>query len=536
MNLGAWILVAAVMQPGVGPVAPAGANETFQQTTRAVYEAMAAGDWTRAEALARRLPKKTVRISYDDREVPAEWKAVYREAALTAIERWKSFYPELDIRMEGGDDVRISFTDVIPGGEPGTLPLGSAVFFSDDASEPRVDLVIARFRLDPAQPTNPQMVTHEVAYGIGSFLGLAQSARPGGAMGRTDLNLRNTLNLTPQEPALAKALVAIGDALRAAVAEKKVLEMPEPRVAIDPLRIELPPMRQGDRVPFSFQISNSGNAPSGLSLVPDCGCFGVRQPGTVAAGGSVLVEGLIDTAQFPGPFRKAIYVYSSDPEIPVRRVEFVGHVAPAYRYFMAGNGIHVARRGGESVTIYFWSDPANPVTISGAEPLGPGSRVRVEPWEGTMADPGMGEPNPLPRKGYKFTFVLPQELPVGRNSFGFNVQTPNALLARLPFTFMVQKGIVAFPERVYFGSIPRRPAAAWVMLSRPGQPFKVLEVTSDNPSFVPSIGNPAEGEDVRIDVRFTGNANPGSILANITAKTNDPDQPLIRIPITGTVE
>ncbi|MBX3096562.1 MAG: DUF1573 domain-containing protein [Fimbriimonadaceae bacterium] len=534
--IGVWILAAVALQPSVGPVPPAGASEALQQTTQSVYEAMAAGDWAKAELVARRLPRKTIRIQYDDGEVPVEWKPAYREAVLKAIERWKSYLPELDIRMEGGDDLRISFTDLIPPAEGGVIPQGAVVFASDDPSEPRVDLVIARYRLDPPQPANPQMVTNEVGFGIGSFLGLARNVRPGGAMGRTDLNLRNGLSLFPQEPILARALIKLGDDLRTAVALKTPLAQPKPQLHADPLRIELPPMLQGDRVPFSFQLSNPGNAPTEVTVTPDCGCFGVRQPGAIPAGGSVLVEGLIDTSQFPGPFHKSIYIYSSDPEYPVRRIEFHGQVRPRYRYYLESEGAYVARRGGETVTVYFWSDSSDPVTLTGVVPQGPGVKARIEPWEGMMADPALGEPNPMPRKGYRIFVTLPEELPIGRSSIGFNVQSPDAYIARLPYTFPVQQGVVALPERIYFGSIKAQPTAAWVILSRPGMPFKVRSVSCDDPAFQVSVSEPGRNGDTRLDVKFSGQGIRGSITATITVALDDPNQPLLKIPITGTVE
>ncbi len=542
-TLALWGALAATPVAEIGPVPPAGTNAEVLAWTQEIYTAMEAGDFALARQISARLPRKKLTVQYDDSGLAAEYRPKYRKAVEAGLDAWRRVLPELELSFGPSRDILINYTETLPADEGTGVPQGAAFFLSRDPSEPQVEAVLAHYRLSPPQPSESEMITGETAHAIGRALGLARSARPGGAMGRSDLNARVRVQVLSQEWQTVRRLIALSDQLRAAAAEGKVLVAPRPIMRSDTMEVQFDPQMQGAMVPFSFQLSNPGNAPLSVVISPDCGCFtlgeGQAQRGIeIAPGQTSLIQGQIDTTNFPGPFRKAIYLYSNDPDAPLRRIPFTSFVRPAVRFIHAKpQDVTVLSGPNEEVEIFMAIDPEAKLTVTKIEALGAGLSVKYEPWRGRIADPTLGESEPLERAGYRIRLNTGSMLPAGRSPIGLNVTTTSAAFRIIPYTFYVQQGIAPSPVAVVFGAIPSGlPAQGWVILTRPGQPFKVTSVRTDTEYFEAKLGPSNERGDIRIDVRYKGGAPAGAVRGSVIASTDDPKQPEVRIPIQAVIQ
>lgn len=531
-----FVLLAAVASSTVGPSAAPGSSSAMTDGLRSAYEAMNGGRRAEAEQILGRLPRLSVTLTWDETGVPEAYRMQYRAARDRAIAGWQSSVDGLTIRTGEGKDVVVRFAPRLSVSEETGLPRGGATLFGLDPADPRVEHVIAMERGEPMVPSGPSSIESEISFAIGSFLGLAQAARPIGAMGRTDAPISGRIAVLPAEAATARLNIAAVNRLRAALAAGERLELPEPSLVVTPARESIGSVRQGAVVPFSIQVTNSGNAPLEMRVVPDCGCFTVRQPGTIAPGVTTVITGQIDTTVFPGKFDKAIYLYSNDAEIPVRRVPFEGMVRPAWRFVRAsGDRVIPMTASGVTETIYLWFDESNPMTVKSVTPNGPGVKATIAPWSGMMADPQYGEAAQM-RKGYAITVTVPGGMGQGRMPVGMLLETNDALFSALPFSFEVQRGLIANPGVVFFGTMPQGAAEAWVLVSGPGRPVRVLSATVDSDFYtvrtVP-FGNRGE---VRVVVTYNGRAPIGAMTGTVRLMLDDPDQSELLIPIRGTIE
>ena len=100
-------------------------------------------------------------------------------------------------------------------------------------------------------------------------------------------------------------------------------------------------------------------------------------------------------------------------------------------------------------------------------------------------------------------------------------------------TMYVQWGISA-PADVNFGEIPKAQTGLYFLVSQPGKPFKIRSVESDTDVIKTSV-EPMKNGDYRVIVTLLAIVPVGRIDANITIKTDDPKQPVIKVRVLGIV-
>ena len=378
-------------------------------------------------------------------------------------------------------------------------------------------------------------VEMECAYAIGSYLGLAEQPKMGTAMGRTDGLLQLRAIVAPFEMQIAELNVAIGEYLRKAVAAKKRLTPARPALFVNPMTLDFGKEVQGKIIETSFQVENRGNVPMSFSVVPDCSCFTLSYKSILEPGSTGLVRVFIDSTEFPGPFNKGLFVFSGDPEIPQRRIAVTGSVEPQYRIVTADNSgtIQMDDSGAKGV-FYFLTAPDAPVAVKQVTLSGVNGIADIEPWKGVIADPALNEPA-RERSGYKITVLMSPSQIRGRVMGTMRVQTDSGTFPNILYSFYVQRGIAANPTTLFLGDISREPHRAWIMLSRPGKPFKVLNISSTNPHLKASVEALPTVGDYKLVVEYSGKGDLGPLTGVVTVTTDDPGQPKIEIPVQGNV-
>ena len=531
------LLAASLVTAPLGPAINPGTNEWFQRGMVSVMRDLESGKFPQAAAKAARLPDSTITLKWDEKGLSAIQKTEFRAARDRAIEAWKVVIPDLKVALSGFPvpEVSVSFAPSLPPNPDSAGPAGAVFLTSIEPTDPSIDAVIALQRGPTKARAVGMDVYNEVAYALGSAMGLARFPQTGAAMYRTEGSYFD------HYPPLRGYLTLITEnfkgvqTLRTAAAKKQRLSPAIPELSLQPNRFDAKPTVQGAPLGFSMTLTNKGKVPLQYRIVPDCGCFTIRQGTVVAPGETTGIGVAINTMDFPGKHDKVIYIYSNDPENPVRIFPVTFEAKPRYRFLWeeATDVLQVSDNG-RTATVYLATQGDMKVTgasISG----GATGMVDFEPWEGTLPDSKYNE-GPLPRKGYKFDIIFGSNIGAGRRTVGLLVNTDDPMFNELSFPFYLQKGIVALPQRVYLGEVKVGQAAqATTRISRPGKPFKVLRVEPVSSALIATFEPIGTKGEYRINITFKGVADSGNYSGKIRVHTDDPMQPVIEVDVAAVV-
>lgn len=521
------------------PPTTAGASSDFLMLVESIREALSQRKFEEAEKLVQLLPVADVRVSVDDRRVPADRKAEYRDAVDRALGGWRELADVVRlVRVPAGGDarpvIRVSFVDRLAPPEGQTEPRGAAITFANEPGEIPIELTIALARGLAEEQATGFDVHNEVLYAIAVYFGIAASPVSGSAASRSDAPYATFHRASTAEMFLANENLALAARLRQAVQERRTVEAQAPRIAVDPPRHQVSGLTQGDSFRFSIQITNTGSGLLQLRTSADCGCVVLARVPSVAPGQTVLLPVTVDTTDFPGKQLKRVFIYSNDAEDPLHIVPIEFEATPAFRFLSdVGQNVLVGP-GGSFVPIVLALPDGTSWRVRRAQVDGVEATVTYEPWRGQMADPELGE-GPRARSGYRFVVAFPPNSVPGRRFATLVVETDSDQMPVLRYSMMVQSGIVALPERVFFGNITAEPRRAAFLLSRPGAGFRILGIESDEKSLTASARPVRGNEEYRIEVLFDGKAPIGRMDAVLTIRTDDPAQPEIRVPVLAVI-
>lgn len=534
------IILAALAMMQDGPKIPVLEPGASLQVKEAVYRAqeyLSKGEFAEAATIADLMPKQKVTVRWDDSGVPAARRAAFAAARDAAFKLWSSTIINTQVEVVTGEaDILFSFTDSLPAHPDSGLIQGAAFLVNYLPGEPVVDAVIALNRTENKMSIESVDVTNEVAYAIGLYYGLDRQPRPDSVMFRTEnLNSRAS-TIWPMDLRIGVTNIRAGELLKQAAANKEPMEATKPQAFIDVRKLEGGTVMQGESMAMTFQVTNRGNAPLQYRIVPDCSCFILRYTGEVAPGSTSLVRVDINTLDFPGPLDKSLYIYTNDPELPVRQIVANGQINHAYQFIRPGPQQLILLDGGAvKETVYLVMDEKANIGVEDISIAGTKGSIDAEPWSGMIADPATGAAA-TERKGYKLTLYLEPTQVTGRFPITITARTNSELFPRLIFSIFAQNGIVVLPPSVYFGQIEKgEPARAWFVLTRPGKPYKITSLESDSPRLKLSQEKIPNG-DIKIIVEFDGKVDIGTFNATITVGTDDERQGLIQVPVQGIVK
>jgi hypothetical protein len=153
----------------------------------------------------------------------------------------------------------------------------------------------------------------------------------------------------------------------------------------------------------------------------------------------------------------------------------------------------------------------------------------IKPWSGTI--------NGKALKGYEVSVLIGPDLAPGRVNVNLRLAGADPRETYTPtWTFLVQKGIGAFPGGAYFGEINRTPNTCYFTLSRPGKPFRITRIELKHPHLKANFATIKLGEEYRVAVEFDGKGPFGVLDAVLTIHTDDPKQPTLTLPVSGVVK
>lgn len=511
------------------PAFPALSSAGFQKNVRSIEAALSKGDAAGAKAIAERLPKRSITLTYDDHLVPAAQRDEFRAAVNRAVAAWRL------VRVVPGakGDLKIAFSDrIAPDAQTG-VPGNVATFFGQDPDEPAVSAFIGLHRGSPLRDANVRDVVNDVTYSIGAYLGLTRHSISAGAMYNSSLNddLRGVLR--PELKAAATNLI-LADRLRAAAAAGTSLTVTGVgRAAVDVSGFEGKAL-QGDIVDVEIPITNSGDGPLTVDAEGDCGCVVPEVIPPIAPGKSSVLKVGIQTREFATPIERKITVFTNDPDRPIAVLPVKIGITPRFRFIVRGGSSVTLQEGKNVVDAYMTFPEGHEMEVTKVSALPTDIKATFERWSGTLADPEHGEAA-IPRKGYHFRVEVPSDkVASGRSLVNVVVFTKEPAFENLYQTFSVQRGIVALPGELFLGEVPAGSVkTATILLTRPGKPFTVKSAKAASDTYSVKVEPGKSTGEIKLVVTYNGRGF-GDIGTKITVVTDDPKQPKLVIPVVGT--
>jgi len=505
-----------------------GANTTFYRTCDTVQAHLAAGRFADAKRSAKTLASHDLVIEWSDDEVSPSLRNLYRDARDKAVQTWKTAVPSLNVSYSKPGRLKLSFARGLPPNPDSAGPAGAVVF--PGSGDGRTEMVISTTRGAAKTPADPRDVRNEVLFAIGYALGLERTPYNGTAMGRHEFPYVLDLQVSDLEREQVEHHLKLTAALRSAAEKGQKVDVQRPALKLQPTRLQGPAdVVQGQIVPLTIELTNTGTGTLRVKLIPDCGCFLLGQPAPIPAGESRVVQVQIQTRDFPGELAKTLYVYSNDVDQPVRQLPLTMTVEPRFRFVseVPGNTIIVDDNGGK-VDLYLHINPKQPLMAKQVLVQGQKAVASLQPFKGTIAGGAID--------GYRISLLIsPNTLP-GRTLLSMSVVTGDSDFGDLRYAFYVQKGIVLLPDQIYLGRVGKKEASTYIVVQRPGKPFKILGVEVDHPSISASFAPTDEIGQFRVTVRYDGKAVPGHIEAKLKIRTDDPKQPVLEAAISAIAE
>lgn len=295
------------------------------------------------------------------------------------------------------------------------------------------------------------------------------------------------------------------------------------------------------RVPHStpirqeFRISNVGTAPLRIErvfLTPPLRMAGMRAE--IAPGADATLQITLDTAKLSGRFEGDIFVFTNDPAAPEIALSIAGEVIPPIEltpvpaFFLAGV------RGQDAVS---WIDIVNheawPIELEAPQHAPTHFTSHIETIE--------------PGWRYRLWIALKPDGPVGKHQENITLATSSKALPVLsiPANTLLRERVYTFPDAVDLGALPRSAIRANPDLPRQnaqvlmvyqsgGRDFRIT-AASDVPGLLIKTERAASGDRHQLTIALDS-AQPltaGTIRGNIVIETNDPEFPMLRVPVSG---
>ncbi|MEM8929738.1 MAG: DUF1573 domain-containing protein [Acidobacteriota bacterium] len=295
---------------------------------------------------------------------------------------------------------------------------------------------------------------------------------------------------------------------------------------------------KGSVIEHAFEIKNDGTAPLVITDVrPSCGCTVVNYDETIAPGATGQIQSAVDTTDFSGPISKSIAVFTNDPENPKLQLvvkakvkPFVG-VKPGYaRYvYVKGEEIRplpqvVYSADGADFDILEVKAPYDYLKVGHRTAEG---EERFDKAEGPqhMIDIELGENAPIG--------ALRQYVEVVTNH-------PKQPVVRIPISGFVRPRAHITPQKLDFGKLQGEtlPLRRTFHLTNFGtNEIQIQKIDTGVDGMVAEVEKSKRQPGHRFQLKLTlGPEMPkGSFDTIVRVHTNDPQNPIVELPLQGEI-
>ena len=301
-----------------------------------------------------------------------------------------------------------------------------------------------------------------------------------------------------------------------------------PRAVVEKPIIDVGQVKKGEPIRQEFVIRNAGDAPLEITEVkPSCGCTVAEYDRLVEPGASGRVELVVETDSFGGGIAKTVTVFTNDTDNPklslvVKALIREPVVArPGYARFITVQGQTaepsvqtVAATDGTAIEV---------LSVESPYPFVKAAHRRAEGDEG----------------GWRIELSLDRSAPVGSMANYVVVTTdhPEQAKVKIAVSGLVRPIIAVAPKVADFG---RRelvePQSKSLEVKNLGTPaVEITEATTDLVGLEAEIEAVEEGRHYRIQLTLTDAVPKGQFEGRLTIKTSSERQPVVEVPLRGTI-
>ncbi len=293
---------------------------------------------------------------------------------------------------------------------------------------------------------------------------------------------------------------------------------------------------QGEQVETAFTITNEGSATLEIRNVrPTCGCTVADYDKEIAPGETGAIRAKLDTARFNGPISKSILVLTNDPETTTMTLVMKADVQPIVevlpRPLIRLNAIQ-----GEPATerLVVVSSRLEDFEVTGVTPSVPYLETSVRKLAKDERVDGKADDQ------YEVRVSLKESAPVGPLNATLKIETDSSEAKSIEVKLfgVVRALIHVTPSEVRFGSVEAKvkPGRNIIVVNnRADRPMQVTAVDVDNPAFEAAMYSIQDGKRYQITVTVNGDAEPGAQEGTLSITTDDPERPVLTVPVSATI-
>lgn len=317
-----------------------------------------------------------------------------------------------------------------------------------------------------------------------------------------------------------------------------------PRLTIvEPVK-EFGEVAKGDKIDWSFEVKNTGNADLQIiAAKPSCGCTVADFDKVVKPGETGKVTAHIDTTAFTGPIAKTVTLETNDPTSPTSQLTLHAIVKPFVDAYPAGFvrfNLLQGETATQSITLY--SDEDAPFEITNVQV--PGDWVHV-------ATHKLADAERLPNMGRNGQNQYRVDITVGSNDAKIGpmadkveifTNSKHQPMYPVSVTGVVRPTYRVEPTILNFGEVAPTDAAATrsVLLHsnnlRTPEEFVITRVESSTPAITTAFKPLAQKGDYEVTLQVSRSAKPGDIDGTVTIYTSDKVHPVVTVPVKATVK
>jgi hypothetical protein len=326
---------------------------------------------------------------------------------------------------------------------------------------------------------------------------------------------------------LLLALLAVSSAAAnpPGVAEPSAEPAPPPVLTAVATELDAGEVVEGTEVRLTFTLVNQGEAPLNLKVMTSCGCTVARFEPSIAAGARNSLDVTMKTRGLRGRLTKALQVIADDPKHTQVGLRVLVTVVPLVRV-EPGFAAYLPVQDQGPTQTEFTLTPAPGKKVQFTEVVSTIPYVQARLLPATSLDG--------PRK---LQVSITPDAPLGHLQATIAVVTDSEVTPRIRLTITGEKGIGVSPSAVFLGLIPENSTSAHeeVLLTKSGGQFAIKSAASDDPSVRVAVEPVKEGSRYRLVATYTGGRKIGLLKQMITVTTDDPRQPVLKIPVEGVI-
>lgn len=290
---------------------------------------------------------------------------------------------------------------------------------------------------------------------------------------------------------------------------------------------------QSEPKEYTFKCRNVGNSDLVISKV-DTSCSDcvvpVDGPQTIPPGGEGEIKALLLTANQKRGVAKNLYVFSNDPISPVVQLDVTGYVRPD-QLVMSPQTVNFANsRRAEIVNreIYIPSTPENTVEVASVSSDSP------------YITAALSSSTDKNRPGYLITATLKPGAPIGELKGNITILSdyPKQPKAELPFIATIRGDIDLDRDSFFLGLVKKgKEAKCAVTISTAGNdPLKIGKIDSPLSFLSVEVAPRVDGKAYTLTAKLKPDAPVGNIKGDVIIHTDNPDQPVIKVPVYAYIE